>query len=97
MYEIKARSVDRKKADELLGIESWDTWGCGAETFDWSYSTSETCYILKGKADIITPDGATHIKAGMLVQFPASLECKWAVSEPIEKFYKFGDIVFPNI
>ena len=42
------------------------------------------------RADIHYEGKTTHIEAGMLVHFPKGLECTWAVSEPIQKYYKFG-------
>ena len=89
--EVLTKKIDKAEADRKLNFASWGTWGCGAETFDWSYpSSSETCYILKGAADIHYEGKTTHIEAGMLVHFQKGLECTWAVSEPIEKYYKFG-------
>ncbi|MCL2513542.1 MAG: cupin domain-containing protein [Oscillospiraceae bacterium] len=91
MNKIFTKTMERREADSLLGIETWGSWGCGVEKFDWSYgSSNEVCYILEGKADIITPDGVTVIEEGMVVEFPKGLGCTWDVKEPIEKFYKFG-------
>ena len=90
MSKIFTKQMDRREADSLLGIETWGMWGCGAEKFPWSYdSSNEVCYILEGRADIITDGGVTEISAGMVVDFPKGLECVWDVKEPIEKFYRF--------
>ena len=91
MIKIFTKQMERREADSLLGIETWGTWSCGAEAFDWSYdSSNEVCYILEGKADIIADGGVTEIAAGMIVDFPKGLHCTWDVKEPIEKFYRFG-------
>lgn len=82
-------SYDR--ADELFSVKSWPQWGCGAESFDWSYpSSNEVCYILEGEAEIITDEGSFTIAKGMLVEFPCGLACTWDVKEPIKKHYSFG-------
>lgn len=39
---------------QRLGVKSWPTWGCGVSEFPWSYSDTETSYIIKGKV-IVTP------------------------------------------
>lgn len=58
---------------QSLGVTSWPTWGCEASNFPWSYSSTETAYVLKGRV-IVTPDGGepVEVKAGDLVTFPVS-------------------------
>lgn len=51
----------------------WPTWGCGAEKFPWSYTDSETCYVLEGRV-IVTPDGAPGAGARGLAA-PAKQRC----------------------
>ncbi|GAF78378.1 unnamed protein product, partial [marine sediment metagenome] len=31
-----------------LGVKSWGIWEKEKSIFDWSYSDTETCYILEG-------------------------------------------------
>lgn len=89
-YKILTKKIDVKEADGLWKVTEWSTWGCGAETFDWSYSEAEVCYLTDGSAEIICGDENTAIEAGMLVCFPKGLKCVWNVKLPVEKYYKFG-------
>jgi uncharacterized cupin superfamily protein len=80
---------------ERSAASRWPTWGCGAETFPWTYDEQETCLILEGEV-VVTPKDqqrfgpATSAKAGDWAVFPAGMACTWAVSKPIKKHYKFG-------
>eukprot|EP01035_Chromulina_nebulosa_P027709 gene27709-36469_t len=81
----------QEKLDKLK-IKTWPTWGCDISRFPWSYSETETCYILRGKATIIPKDGSTpvDITTGDLCTFPEGLSCIWDVKEPIQKHYYFN-------
>ena len=63
-----------------------------------TYSSSETCLILKGKVTV-TPDGGApvEISAGDYVVFPAGMKCTWEVT--LQKcniiYFKFEDKVNP--
>ena len=35
-----------------LGVRSWPKWGCDISEFPWTYSGTETCYLLKGKVQV---------------------------------------------
>ena len=84
---------DAKKEFDELGIASWPTWGCSASKFPWSYSESETCFILEGEVTV-TPDDkslpAVSFEANDLVTFPAGMSCTWNVKKALNKHYKFG-------
>ncbi|XP_019181709.1 PREDICTED: uncharacterized protein LOC109176773 [Ipomoea nil] len=74
-----------------LGVRSWPKWGCPPSKFPWTYSSKETCYLLKGKVKVY-PDGSNEgveIGAGDLVEFPKGMSCTWDVSEEVDKHYKF--------
>lgn len=75
-----------------LQVKTWPTWGCEKSSFPWSYSETETCYILKGKAIIIPKDGTASVEIGVgdLCTFPEGLSCTWDVKEPILKHYYFN-------
>lgn len=77
-----------------LNVESWDIWEKEKSIFDWSYSDTETCYILDGEVEVT--DNSTgeklEFKKGDLVQFPKGLECVWNVKKPVRKYYNFGDL-----
>lgn len=92
VYQVITKKMTREEAEKDYGINSWGNWSCDAETFDWSYSDTETCYLFEGAADILYDGEKTHIEKGMLVQFPAGLSCVWQVSEPISKAYYFGTL-----
>ena len=83
-----------------LNISSWGIWSKEQSEFDWSYSDTETCYILEGEVEVTSADGKETIefKKGDLVQFPAGLDCVWKVKKPVRKHYNFGnDIDIDNI
>ncbi|XP_057501921.1 uncharacterized protein LOC130785750 [Actinidia eriantha] len=74
-----------------LGVRDWPKWGCPPSKFPWTYSSKETCYLLKGKVKVY-PDGsdeAVEIGAGDLVEFPKGMSCTWDVSETVDKHYNF--------
>ena len=51
-----------------------------ASRFPWSYSSTETAYVLEGKVTV-TPDGGSpvEVKAGGLYTFPKGMSCTWEV------------------
>ena len=73
-----------------LGVTAWPTWAHGIDEFPWSYAEAETCFILAGEA-IVTPDDgeAVRIGAGDLITFPAGMQCRWNITEPVTKHYRF--------
>ncbi|KAL2513399.1 RmlC-like cupins superfamily protein [Abeliophyllum distichum] len=74
-----------------LGVRSWPKWGCPPSKFPWTYSSKETCYLLKGKVKVY-PEGsdeAVEFGAGDLVEFPKGMSCTWDVSEAVDKHYNF--------
>ena len=77
-----------------LGVKSWSIWEKETSVFDWSYSDTETCYILEGEIEVT--DNSTgeklEFKKGDLVQFPKGLDCVWNVKKPVRKHYNFGDL-----
>ena len=36
-----------------LGVKSWGIWEKEKSIFDWSYSDTETCYILEGEIELL--------------------------------------------
>jgi uncharacterized cupin superfamily protein len=79
---------------EKLGVKSWGIWEKEKSIFDWSYSDTETCYILEGEVEVTDNSTGEKIefKKGDLVQFPKGLECVWNVKKPLRKHYTFGDL-----
>lgn len=76
---------------DRLGIKNWPTWGAEVSRFPWTYSETETCYILEGEV-IVSPDGGDPVTltAGDLATFPAGMSCTWDIKQPIRKHYRFG-------
>jgi hypothetical protein len=90
MSDIKIEKFD---VDELArkGITSWPIWEKGISEFDWSYDSSETCYVIEGKAEVTTNDGErVEFGKGDKVIFPEGLDCKWKIISPVKKYYDLG-------
>ncbi len=84
-------TVERPTPGDLkrLGVEEWGTWEREPGTFDWSYDSPETCYILEGRARVETPAGSVEFGKGDLVRFPRGLSCTWTIIEGIRKKLSF--------
>ena len=39
---------------DVMDVEGWPVWSKEVSTFEWSYDSTEICYILEGEA-IVTP------------------------------------------
>jgi uncharacterized cupin superfamily protein len=89
MADIKVEKADQGKLNKL-NVAKWPIWEKEISRFDWSYDSTEVCYILKGKAVVETKDGKkVAFVAGDLVTFPKGLSCVWDIKEPIRKHYNF--------
>ncbi len=77
-----------------LRVTSWGVWEKEKSIFDWSYDSTETCYILEGEVEVTdnTTGEKIEFKKGDLVQFPKGLKCVWNVKKPVKKYYNFGDL-----
>jgi uncharacterized cupin superfamily protein len=76
---------------DIMGVYDWPIWRKEASSFPWSYSQTETCYILRGRFTV-TPDGGEpqEFKRGDLITFPAGMSCTWDIHEDVEKHYDFS-------
>lgn len=85
-------SVEKATPERLkeLGAASWEIWECGVSEFDWEYDEKETCHILEGEVEVVTGEGSVRFCAGDIVVFPHGLSCRWKVTKPVRKHYKFG-------
>ncbi|KKK46403.1 hypothetical protein LCGC14_1386160 [marine sediment metagenome] len=85
------KKIPTEEELKRLNVESWGTWNKEVSEFDWSYSDTETCYILDG--DIEVTDSKTGDKIqftkGDLVQFEKGLNCVWRVKKPVRKYFSF--------
>ncbi|PIE52195.1 cupin [Candidatus Fermentibacteria bacterium] len=73
-----------------MGIFDWPVWSKDISEFPWVYDMEEVCYILEGRAEIISDDGEEAvITSGDLVTFPCGMKCRWKITSPIRKHYDF--------
>jgi uncharacterized cupin superfamily protein len=84
---VEKATPEKAKA---LGTASWPTWTCDVSEFDWSYDEQETCHVLEGQVEVVTAEDRVKFGAGDLVVFPQGLSCRWIVTKPVRKHYKFG-------
>jgi len=88
MAKIEVRAATPEEL-QRLGVKTWAAWECPPSTFDWEYDVDETAYVLEGRVEVLTPEGAVEIRAGDLARFPKGLRCTWKVHEHIRKVYLF--------
>ncbi len=87
------KKVPNEEELKKLNVDSWGTWSKEESVFDWSYSDTETCYILEGEVEVTADNGEKiAFKKGDLVQFPKGLNCTWNVKKAVRKYYNFGDL-----
>ena len=83
---VKPNEEDLKKR----GVSKWPIWTKEVSKFDWSYDSTEECFILDGKVVVETADGKkVEFGKGDFVTFPEGLSCKWDIKEPVRKHYNF--------
>ena len=86
---IEVKKLDEKELKNI-GVKSWPIWEKEISRFDWSYDSTEECYLLEGKVVVETEDGKkTEFGKGDFVTFPKGLSCVWDVKEPVKKHYNF--------
>ena len=75
-------------------------WGCPPSKFPWTYTATETCYLLEGRVKVY-PDGYNdYVEIGPrdLVVFLKGIKCTQDVSEAVDKHYNFDQLhTVPNI
>ncbi len=85
--EIKKPDQDEMKKE---GVFSWPIWEKEVSRFDWSYDSTEECYLLEGKVVVETADGnKVEFGKGDFVTFPKGLSCTWDIKVPVRKHYNF--------
>ena len=73
---------------ENQGVFDWPIWEKEVSRFDWHYDSEETCYLLEGQVEVVTPDGqAVSFGAGDMVHFPEGLSCTWDISTAVKKHF----------
>ncbi len=92
MELLVERSIDDERKQEL-GLENWPVWSREVSKFDWSYSSTETGFLIKGELILhLSGKKTVELSAGDLVQFPAGLDCSWEILADLEKFYSFDPV-----
>ncbi len=85
--EIKKPDQDEMKKE---GVFSWPIWEKEVSRFDWSYDSTEECYLLEGKVVVETKDGnKVEFGKGDFVTFPKGLSCTWDIKVPVRKHYNY--------
>lgn len=73
---------------DVMGVYDWPVWRKEVSEFPWTYSRQETCYVLRGRFEVIPEGGeAQEFHRGDLITFPAGLSCTWRILEDVEKHY----------
>lgn len=64
-------------------------WSCGPSKFPWSFTATETMYLLEGKVIVQVDghEGSFTIAAGDLAVFPKGMKVTWDVIEAVNKHY----------
>ncbi len=92
-----ALSVDDIKVERLTfdeaqqrGVTGWSVWTKEIATFDWTYDSRETCYIVEGSVIVEANGKSITLGEGDFVKFPKGLNCLWRIKDPIKKYYQFN-------
>lgn len=72
-----------------LYCEFINRWSCGPSKFPWSFTATETMYLLEGKVIVQVDghEGSFTIGAGDLAVFPKDMKVTWDVIEAVNKHY----------
>ncbi|KAH0974105.1 hypothetical protein GBA52_016004 [Prunus armeniaca] len=72
-----------------LGVTAWPKWSSGPRKFPWSFTATETMYLLEGKVIVQVDghEGSFTIGAGDLAVFPKGMKVTWDVIEAVNKHY----------
>ena len=62
-----------EKELESNGVFQWPIWTCEISEFPWSYTSTETCYIINGKVQVTTTLETVTFGSGDLIVFPSGL------------------------
>ncbi|KAB2632395.1 hypothetical protein D8674_028642 [Pyrus ussuriensis x Pyrus communis] len=76
-----------------LIVNSFNRWSCGPNKFPWSFSATETTYLLEGKVnvEVYGKEGSFTIGAGDFVVFPKGMKVTWDVIEAVNKHYSLAE------
>jgi uncharacterized cupin superfamily protein len=94
MEIIMKIKIEKPGEDFITGrrVRSWPIWEKEVSRFDWSYDSTEECFLLEGRVTVETSDGEKiEFGKGDFVTFPRGLSCTWDIKEPVRKHYNFRD------
>jgi hypothetical protein len=93
MMEVKLEKQPDEQRCKEVGVPNWSKWAKEESKFDWSYVSTETCYILEGAVTVHLPgDKSITARAGDLVQFPEGLSCTWEITSDLRKVFTFEKV-----
>lgn len=83
--------VWKPSPEEIKETDQWGTWNKEVSEFPWSYTETETCYILEGEAVVVDKNGnEIRFQKGDMVRFEEGVDCTWKIVSEIRKKYIFG-------
>ena len=88
MQKVIIEKLNKQEVSDR-GITSWPIWSKDVSRFDYTYATTEECYIIEGEFYVETEDETFHIQAGDFVTFKVNLHCTWDIKSPVRKHYNF--------
>ncbi len=81
--------IQKPSEKEVQKMKACPIWSCEPSTFDWFYSSKETCLILEGEVCVLAGGKSVSFGAGDYVVFPKGLSCVWEVKKAVKKHYLF--------
>lgn len=91
--EIHGVKIERNPSDSKLtelGVSSWPKYKGEPSKIPWTFSTTETMYLLEGKAKVCVEgheDEPFELQGGDLAVFPKGMNITWDVVETVTKHY----------
>lgn len=82
--------VDVPSESDISRFLQCPVWEAPIGELEWHYDAKEVCYLLDGEVVVTTPEGTrVAFRAGDMVSFPAGLSCRWQITKPVRKHYRF--------
>ncbi|HOT30558.1 MAG TPA: cupin domain-containing protein [Petrotogaceae bacterium] len=72
-----------------LAVKEWEIWEKDISEFDHIYDSTETFFVLEGRALLEFKTHKVEVEAGDLVQIEKGAKCHWSIKEPVRKYYTF--------
>eukprot|EP01084_Bolivina_argentea_P063389 115756_1 len=87
----KKSQITVRKNEKQGKYSAWPIWSKEVSKFDWSYDSTETCFILEGEVTVTPTNGGDKVSfgAGDVVVFHKGLECVWNIKKAVKKHYNF--------